>query len=125
MRPEVAWPVVFLARHAESLGNKDSAQASAAVSGARGSDLTPEGERQAMALALTLLGAGLEAVFASDALRAERTAAIIAERLRLPLFTSRSLREREPGESGQQAARRLLDYARGGFRLAPGARCWW
>jgi broad specificity phosphatase PhoE len=119
VRSEASWPVVFVARHAESRGNVDAALTSVAASGPRGSGLTPEGERQAMALALTLLGASVEAVFSSDALCAERTATIIAERLRLPLFSTRALRERAAEESHEEAAKRLLDYARA--RPAAGA----
>src|SRR4051794_34138846 len=91
------WPVVFVARHAQSAGDVDVAPAAVAASGTRGAALTVEGERQAMALALTLLGAGIEAVYASDALHAEQTGTIIAERLRLPLTISKSLRESQGG----------------------------
>jgi probable phosphoglycerate mutase len=61
------------------------------------SPLTENGVKQAHALAGSLLGRGIEAIYSSDLGRAARTAAIIGAKLDLSVTFDRRLRERHVG----------------------------
>ncbi|HEX4323241.1 MAG TPA: histidine phosphatase family protein [Gaiellaceae bacterium] len=60
--------------------------------------LNDRGRAEAAALAESLAGAEIEAIHSSDLARARETAAIVAERLRLPLTLDARLREVDVGE---------------------------
>jgi probable phosphoglycerate mutase len=86
-------PVVWLARHAESVWNEVGlVQGHAEAPG-----LTSDGRVQAATLAGHLIGSGVEAVVCSDLLRAVETAEIVAAALGTPLLLDPRLRERNLG----------------------------
>jgi broad specificity phosphatase PhoE len=94
-------PVVWFARHAESVWN----EAGLVQGQADAPGLTETGVGQARELATRLAGCGAEVVVTSDLRRAVETARIIAEALGVPLVTESLLRERDLGtiEGGSQA----------------------
>jgi broad specificity phosphatase PhoE len=94
-------PIVWFARHAESVWN----EAGLVQGQADAPGLTETGVLQARELAIRLAGCGTEVVVSSDLQRAVETARIIAEALGVPLVTEALLRERDLGgiEGGSQA----------------------
>jgi 2,3-bisphosphoglycerate-dependent phosphoglycerate mutase len=94
-------PIVWLARHAESVWNK----AGIVQGQANAPGLTEAGVVQARGLATRMAGRGAEVVVTSDLLRAVETARVIADTLGVPLVTEPLLRERDLGciEGGSQA----------------------
>jgi broad specificity phosphatase PhoE len=83
---------VYLARHGESDWNVVRRW-----QGHADRPLTDTGREQARALAERLEGAGIEAVYSSDLLRAKETAATVADRLGLELHLLPELREVDVG----------------------------
>jgi len=79
-RPGGALIRLYLIRHAQSVGNAESR-----LQGQRDYPLTPDGERQADALAARLRDAGLAAVYASPLNRTMATAQQIAAACDLPI----------------------------------------
>lgn len=93
-------------RHGESVAN-----AGGWLAGTLDADLTPVGEEQARALILPLRGLDPEAVYASDLVRARRTATIALEGRELDLRCVPELRERS---LGQWEGRRRADLKASG-----------
>ncbi len=84
---------MILVRHAQSEWNVHYGR-TRVDPGIRDAALTPEGERQARALALELAERGLARLLASPYRRALQTAAILAEELDLPVEVEPLVRER-------------------------------
>jgi broad specificity phosphatase PhoE len=79
---------LLLARHGETDWNRDGRW-----QGQTDTPLNERGREQARVLADVVAGDGIAAVYASDLVRARETAAIVADRLRVPLRTDPRLRE--------------------------------
>lgn len=79
---------VFVARHGEIASNRARRYAGRSSEG-----LTPLGRQQAETLAERVAGQGIAEVRTSEIARAEDTARIVAERLRIPLVRDRRLNE--------------------------------
>ena len=94
---------LFLLRHGETTWSRERR-----FTGAREVPLTPEGVRQAEALAAALADVPLQAVYASPLERARMTAAVIATPHRLPVRVESRLAEMSFGEweglTGEEAA---------------------
>lgn len=84
---------LYFARHGESQANLERIISNRDLP----HPLTERGRTQATALAEQLAAAAISAIYASPILRAQQTAQLIAERLRLPIFTSTALREFDCG----------------------------
>jgi probable phosphoglycerate mutase len=103
---------VWLIRHAESEWN-----AQGRWQGQRDPGLSERGRRQAQLLATSLADAGIEAIVASDLVRARETAMIVGSALEISVDLDERLRERDLGHwsgltSVQIAARWPVDLAR-------------
>ena len=85
---------LFLVRHGQTHANV-SRQLDTAVPGL---DLTDEGREQARALAERLAGEDLGAIYTSDLVRAQQTAAPLAEALGLEVVVLPGLREIQAGD---------------------------
>ncbi len=83
---------ILLARHGETDWN-----AQRRVQGHSDTPLNETGRAQAVALAKTLEGTELDAIYSSDLARARETARVVADRLRLPVSVLPELRERNFG----------------------------
>ena len=83
---------ILLVRHGETDWNVERR-----VQGHSDRPLNDNGRAQALALAETLAGEDLDAVYSSDLARAFETARVIAERHGLPVTTLAGLRERNFG----------------------------
>jgi broad specificity phosphatase PhoE len=83
---------ILLARHGETDWNLERR-----VQGHSDTPLNETGRAQALALAQTLEGGELEAVYSSDLVRASDTARVIADRLGLDVTVLPELRERHFG----------------------------
>jgi len=83
---------ILLARHGETDWNLQRR-----VQGHSDTPLNETGRAQAVALAETLAGAELDAIYASDLGRARETAQVVAERFALPVRVLPELRERNFG----------------------------
>jgi len=83
---------LLLVRHGETDWNADGR-----LQGQTDRPLSDFGRRQARQLADELEGEDLEAVYASDLVRARETAEIVAERLGLPVVLDPGLREKNWG----------------------------
>jgi broad specificity phosphatase PhoE len=83
---------ILLARHGETDWN-----AQRRVQGHSDTPLNDNGRAQALALAETLDGAVVDAVYSSDLARASDTAQVVADRLGLPVRVLPELRERHFG----------------------------
>jgi broad specificity phosphatase PhoE len=84
---------LFALRHGETAWTRERR-----FSGSRDLPLTPQGERQAQALADVLAAEQVAAVYASPLERARGTAEIIARARRLPVIAEPSLREMAFGD---------------------------
>jgi probable phosphoglycerate mutase len=84
---------LFIVRHGESEGNRGRY-----YTGHSPSPLTELGHRQAEAVATRLQGLQLDALYASDLLRARQTAEPLARLTSLPILERPSLRERSMGD---------------------------
>lgn len=80
---------IFLIRHGETAWNAERR-----LQGHLDIALNPEGERQAALLAAALAGEPIDAVVASDLVRARQTADAVARAHGLPVQVDKSLRER-------------------------------
>lgn len=103
---------ILLARHGETDWNREHR-----VQGHTDRPLNDTGRAQALALAESLAGEQLDAVYASDLARALDTARAVAEPRGLPVTTLRDLREKDFGTwEGQTDEEILLRFpeARGG-----------
>jgi broad specificity phosphatase PhoE len=85
--------VLYLLRHAPTLWNLEKR-----IQGQWDSELAPEGQAKAEALAPRLIGLGLARILASDLGRTRATAGILNLRLRLPVTLDKRLREQHFGE---------------------------
>ena len=83
---------ILLARHGETDWNLQRR-----VQGHSDTPLNETGRAQALALAETLAGAELDAIYSSDLARARETARVVAERLGLSVSVLPELRERNFG----------------------------
>ena len=83
---------ILLARHGETEWNRVGRW-----QGQADPPLNETGRQQARVLAVQLGGDGIAAVYSSDLRRARETAAIVAERLGLPVTEERALREIDVG----------------------------
>ncbi len=84
---------ILLVRHGQTDWNY-----AGRIQGTTDIPLNPDGMRQSQALAESLTGQRIEAVFSSDLLRALQTAQIVCERLAVPLIRDSHLREVNHGE---------------------------
>ena len=84
--------ILFLFRHGETDWNREGR-----LQGHTDTPLNATGLTQAQALAESLRPHRLDAVVSSDLKRAQTTAQIVAEALRVPLFTEAGLRETDVG----------------------------
>lgn len=84
---------IILCRHGESEGNREQR-----FGGHSPTPLTEHGRVQARAAAQQLKAAGIDAIYASDLVRAAETAAVIAEITRLSVRSTSALRERSVGQ---------------------------
>jgi 2,3-bisphosphoglycerate-dependent phosphoglycerate mutase len=92
--------LVYFVRHGESASN--AAPGAMALPGNQGDRLTDRGFEQARAVAERLGDAGATRILTSSLRRARETAAVIAERLDLPVAELEELRElRESDEFGE------------------------
>lgn len=85
---------LFIFRHGETDWNKDGR-----LQGWRDVPLNEQGRLQARQLADILVPLGIEFLISSDLSRAKETAEIVAERLKVSIGTTKSLREIHFGES--------------------------
>jgi 2,3-bisphosphoglycerate-dependent phosphoglycerate mutase len=92
MEPPSDARILFLFRHGETDWNREGR-----LQGHTDTPLNATGITQAHALAAKLLPHRLDAVASSDLSRALTTAEIVAETLRIPLFTEPDLREVDVG----------------------------
>ncbi len=103
---------ILLARHGETDWNREHR-----VQGHTDRPLNDTGRAQALALAESLAGEPLDAVYASDLSRASETARAVAEPRRLPVRTLRELREKDfgtwEGLTDEEILRRFPDARRG------------
>ena len=83
---------VLAVRHGETAWNRETR-----IQGQLDIPLNPLGQAQARRLAQALEGQGIDAIYASDLLRADETARIVAERLGLAVSSEQGLRERAFG----------------------------
>ncbi len=102
--PRSAAPVVWFARHAESVWNDAGLVQGQAVA----PGLSATGHEQARRLARRLADCPVEMVVTSDLLRAMETAEIIAEALAVPIFHEPRLRERNLGNIEGEPQARLI-----------------
>jgi broad specificity phosphatase PhoE len=84
---------LFALRHGETAWTRERR-----FSGSRDLPLTPQGQRQAQALADVLVAERVAAVYASPLARTRRTAEIIAQPQRLPVIADPGLREMTFGD---------------------------
>ncbi|HVF84737.1 MAG TPA: histidine phosphatase family protein, partial [Abditibacteriaceae bacterium] len=84
---------IFLVRHGEVEGNSIAAGGRLTFAGWGDKPLTTRGELQAKAIAGRLSNEKLTAIYASDLIRAQRTAQEIAQRHNLNVRTDKRLRE--------------------------------
>ena len=84
---------LLLARHGETDWNRERRW-----QGHADQPLNEAGRTQARELAETLADRSIDAIYASDLIRAHETARIIAERLGLPVATNELLREVDVGD---------------------------
>lgn len=84
---------LFFARHGESQANLDRIISNRDLP----HPLTEKGRAQSRLLAERLAAYPIDAIYASPILRAQQTAAIVAQRLALPVTTSNALREPDCG----------------------------
>lgn len=97
---------LLLIRHGETIWNRENKS-----QGFSDIPLNGRGERQAVALARSLEGERLEAVYCSDLVRARRTAETIAERHKLMVRPDARLRELNQGALEGTSLKDLLkDY---------------
>ena len=93
---------LLMLRHGESLANVEGLVVSLPRNGISRFGLSPEGHRQAKALAdevaLYASGPKIEAIYASDFLRTRQTAEHVASRLGLEVSFDSMLRERQFGD---------------------------
>ena len=117
----MAATIVLLVRHGETDWNRERR-----IQGQSDPPLNDRGRRQAHALAERLGGTRLDAVYASDLLRARETAEILAARLGLPVVVDRELRELDFGswEGHIVDELRKRDPADVGRWLATGEPAW-
>ncbi len=83
---------LFIFRHGETDWNREGR-----FQGHIDVPLNQEGRSQARALGEKLLGKGLEAILSSDLSRAQETAAIVARKLGIPVYSDAGLREAHLG----------------------------
>ncbi len=83
---------VYIVRHGQTEWNLKGL-----LQGHGDSPLTPEGEKQARAIAQELKHVHFDEIFASDLLRAKRTAQVIALEKKIAIKTTQALRERNYG----------------------------
>lgn len=103
---------LLVIRHGETAWNRETR-----IQGHLDIPLNPTGEWQAERLAHALLDEGICAIYSSDLLRAQHTAAAISRKLGLPLTLDQALRERHFGSlegltQEQIAAERPLEAKR-------------
>jgi broad specificity phosphatase PhoE len=89
--------IIYLIRHAQSIGNVLTNQGVEISSNPLGTDLTEEGILQANKLANDLANAQITAIYTSPLLRALRTAEILAKDRKLNIQIIEDLRERRKG----------------------------
>ena len=108
---------IFLIRHGETEWNKlDRLQGNSDVK------LSPEGIRQAQLMAVHVPFQHVDAVYASDLIRASDTAKILAARFNLPVTTTPGLRETNFGEWEGKVISKLFEEfpdAFGNFFIKP------
>ncbi len=113
---------LYLIRHAETGQNRDGV-----VQGRADNPLSELGLMQAGALADTLSGEGLSAVYASPLQRAQQTAAAIAVRQGLPVLTEPDLIEMDIGEmeglTGPQLRERHPEFLKAWMSDQAGGIC--
>lgn len=94
MASKTTYCSIYLARHGESEWN-----AIDKIQGQQDTDLTLQGEKQALNLANKLKHINFAAIFSSDLMRAKRTAEIIKLDRQLAIITAQALRERTFGQA--------------------------
>jgi probable phosphoglycerate mutase len=111
---------LLLARHGETDWNRERRW-----QGHADRPLNDTGRAQARALAETLAGRGIDAIHASDLLRARETAEIVGARLGLPVALEPGLREVDVGEwSGLRAGEAEARFPDGFRRWQAGGHGW-
>lgn len=83
--------MIYIVRHGESIGNVKDIMGS-------DPDLTKKGEEQATNLSIKFANIHFNAVFSADLIRSRRTAEILTQGRKLPIITSKALRERDYGK---------------------------
>lgn len=102
---------LLLIRHGQSEGN-----AAGRFGGHSATPLSPRGRKEALAIAHTLAGIGVSAIYSSDLPRAVRTAEPLARSTNLRIIQTAAFRERHVGEMEgltfeEAAERHPEDYA--------------
>lgn len=82
---------IYIVRHGESVGNAEDIVGS-------DPDLTIKGEKQVRNLRNKLTRIHFDSVFSADLIRSRKTAEIITQGDKLPIITSKALRERNYGK---------------------------
>lgn len=102
---------IYLVRHGQSEGNilLDKPESKWQDFGELGSNLSQEGEKQALLRAEELRDIPFSAVFSSDLARAKTTAEIIRLDRKLEVETTQLLREREWGDTGGRTREEMVE----------------
>ncbi len=107
-RVVMAMPILYLARHA----TPDWERKDIPYDVPPGPPLIPQGEEEAAQLAAWLASRNLARVITSPLLRAQQTAAIVAERLGLPLTVVPELAEKRRDETSEEVTMRMARFYR-------------
>lgn len=106
--PLLDMPILYLARHA----TPDWDRKDIPYDVPPGPPLVPQGEEEATRLAAWLADRGLRRIVTSPLLRARQTAAVVADRLGLPLTVASELAEKRRDETREAVVARMERFYR-------------